>query len=238
TNFPVTLSAFQSALAGNSDAFVMKLNTNVPFGTAATTTYSTYLGGNGNDSCCGVDPSHPGNGIAVDSTGKVYVTGVTNSTAPPFPTTAGVLQPTCNLDAQGTCEGDAFVSKLDPTLSGAASLLYSTYLGGEGADAAAGIAVDLSGNAYITGITNSSHLPIVGTVFQPLYGGGNTDAFVAQLNPTATALVYSTYLGGSNSEDGRGIAVDKHTPAAAFVAGQTCSTDFPVARPLQPNQAG
>ena len=88
------------------------------------------------------------------------------ATAPPFPTTAGVLQPTCNLDAQGTCEGDAFVSKLDPTLSGAASLLYSTYLGGEGADAAAGIAVDLSGNAYITGITNSSHLPIVGTVFQ------------------------------------------------------------------------
>src|SRR5205814_1965198 len=91
---------------------------------------------------------------------------------------------------------------------------------------------------YITGITNSSPLPIVGTVFQPLYGGGNTDAFVAQLNPTATALVYSTYLGGSNSEDGRGIAVDKHTPASAFVAGQTCSTDFPVARALQSNQAG
>ena len=239
SNFPVTPSAAQRVLGGNSDAFVIKLNTNA--GIHAALSYSTYLGGDGNDSCCGPDPSHPGKGIALDISGKVYVTGVTNSTAPAFPTTPGAYRTSCALNPLGGCDSDAFVAKLDTTLSGAASLVYSTYLGGSGADGGAGIAADVSGNAYITGITNSTDFPIwpaAGVVFQRNYGGGNADAFVTQLNTTGTGLVYSSFLGGSNTEDGRGIAVDTHTPASAFVTGQTCSTDFPTSRPLQESSAG
>ncbi|MGA2630827.1 MAG: SBBP repeat-containing protein [Terriglobia bacterium] len=239
-DFP-TLNAFQPTIGGNSDAFVTKVNTNAGSGFPGSLSYSTYLGGDGNDSCCGPDPSHPGKGIAVDTTGKVYVTGVTNSTTSPFPTTPGAYQTSCTLNALDGCDSDAFVAKLDTTLSGAASLVYSTYLGGSGADGGVGIAVDVSGNAYITGITTSPDFPIwptAGVVFQPNYGGGNADAFVTQLNTTGTGLVYSSFLGGSNTEDGRGIAVDTRTPASAFVTGQTCSTDFPTARPLQELSAG
>jgi hypothetical protein len=89
----------------------------------------------------------------------------------------------------------------------------------------------------VTGFTNSPDFPLVlSSAFQQNYGGGNTDAFVAKLNPTATTLVYSSFLGGSNAEEGRGIAVDRN--GNAYVAGQTCSTDFPTSRPLQESSAG
>ena len=242
-DFPTTPSAFQLALAGTADAFIAKLNTNVGATLPATLSYSTFLGGSGNDSCCGPDLSHPGKGIALDISGKVYVTGVTNSRATTlgFPIPGGPYQPDCSLNGLDNCDGDAFVAKIDTAQSGSSSLLYFTYLGGSSADGGAGIAVDISGNAYVTGITNSSNFPIAptdGVVFQRYYGGGNADAFVTQLNATGTALVYSSFLGGSNTEDGRGIAVDTRIPASAFVAGQTCSTDFPTARPLQESSAG
>ena len=200
------------ALAGDADAFVMRIDTTQPV--AGSLLNSRCLGGAARDQA---------NGIAVDAVNNIYLTGVTNSSN--FPTTAGVIKPVC------TSEGDIFVTKLTPALAPA----YSTCLGGSGADYGASIAVDSLTNSYVTGFTNSSvDFPVPGiptTTFQEVYGGGNTDAFVVKLNPTAAGLVYATYLGGSNAEDGRGIAVDKN--GTAYVTGQTCSTDFPAIRPVQ-----
>jgi hypothetical protein len=194
-DFPTTSGAFQPVLAGSFDAFVAKLN---PSGSGLV--YSTYLGGNGLDW---------GNGIAVDAYGNVYVTGISGSTD--FPTTPGAFQP---------AEGGGFVTKLDATGS---SLVYSTYLGG-GAQAA-GIAVDAQGNAYMTGQVSSATFPTTPGAFQPVFGGGPVDAFVMKLNADGSALVYSTYLGGSKVDFGNGIAVD--TGGNAYVAGSADSIDFP-----------
>ena len=102
------------------------------------------------------------------------------------------------------------------------------------ANTGAAIAVHSSGNVYVTNSTDSTDFPIVGAIFQAQYGGGNDDAFVTELNSDGSALVYSTFLGGSNTDSGYGIAVDTATPPSAYVAGQTCSLDFPLANPLQP----
>jgi len=174
--------------------------------------YSTYLGG-GNDEC--------GYGIAVDDSGNVYVTGYTSSTD--FPT----------LDQyQGDQRGyDVFVTKLDPTQSGASSLLYSTYLGGGFFDKGLGIAVDGSGNAYVTGATHSMDFP---TLNQYQGDQGGTDVFVAKLDPTqsgASSLLYSTYLGGNLEDWGYGIAVDGS--GNAYVTGCTLSTNFPTLNQYQ-----
>ncbi|HEX5410351.1 MAG TPA: SBBP repeat-containing protein [Terriglobia bacterium] len=225
SSFGTTASAFQPAYGGAGDGFLTTINSNLCGAGPASILYSTYLGGSGLDQ---------GNGVAVDSTGKVYVTGLTKSTA--FPTTAGVYQATCKLNSQNGCDGDAFVSKFDPNLSGSASLLYSTYVGGSAGDSGNGISVDLNNNAFIAGATNSTDFPVSTAVFQPAYGGGNADAFVTELNPSGAALVYSTYLGGSNTESGNGIAVD--TLGAAYVAGQTCSTDFPLSNPAHITPGG
>ena len=141
--------------------------------------------------------------------------GHTHSTD--FPTTTGAFQTT-----YGGGNGDAFVTKLNPT---GTALVYSTYLGGTGNDYGYGIAVDTAGNAYVTGYTASTDFPTTPGAFQTTYGGGNDDAFVTKLNPTGTALVYSTYLGGTDSDIGNGIAVD--TAGNAYVTGYTASTDFP-----------
>jgi hypothetical protein len=201
TNFPATAGAFQTRSRGFEDAFVTKLNSN---GTALL--YSSYLGGNGTDA---------GQGIAIDSAGNAYVTGTTFSTN--FPTTAGAFQ-----TAPGAGFYDAFVAKLSPT---GAALVYSTYLGG-GYDAGTGIAVDVEGSAYVTGTTDSaSGFPITAGAFQTTYGGGDGDAFVTKLNAAGTALIYSTFLGGSGYDFGYGIAVD--TAGYAYVTGFAGSTNFP-----------
>ncbi len=208
TNFPTTAGAFQTAFAGGaSDAFVTKLNSS-----GSALVYSTYLGAGGDDGQFDV-------GIAVDAGGNAYVTGGTSSAN--FPTTAGAFQTTF---AGGGL--DAFVTKLDPT---GAALVYSTYLGGSGADSQfnGAIAVDKSGNAYVTGSTSSSNFPTTVGAFQPVYGGGPSDAFVTKLDAAGAALVYSTYLGGSGDDFrfGGGIAVD--TSGNAYVTGSTNSSDFP-----------
>jgi uncharacterized protein (TIGR03437 family) len=190
---------------------VAKLN---PAGTALV--YSTYLGGDRND---------VGNGIAVDSTGAVYVTGECESTN--FPTTAGALQRTF-----GGSTFDGFVVKLNGSGS---ALLYSTYLGGNGNDFGKAIAVDAGGNAYVTGNTFSTNFP-TRTPFQANFGGRVFDAFITKLNPLGSALVYSSYLGGGSMEEGLGIAID---PAGnAYVTGYTFSTNFPVSNPFQPTKFG
>src|SRR5262245_53557215 len=153
--------------------------------------YSTYLGGAGGEYDYG--PA----GIAVDAAGSAYVIGWTNSTD--FPTTANAFQPAHYGGAH-----DAFVTKLDPTGS---TLVYSTYLGGTGLDQGTGIAVDADGNAYVTGRSSSTNFPTTAGAYQTTSGGGY-DAFVTKLDATGSALLYSTYLGGSKSEEGHGIAVD------------------------------
>ncbi len=171
--------------------------------------YSTYLGGSSIDE---------GFGIAVDSAGSAYVTGRTESTN--FPT-VNPLQPATGGGP------DAFITKIDPIGS---SLVYSTFLGGDGGDRGLGIAVDSIGNAYVTGFTFSANFPTANP-FQPALSG-DRDAFVAKLDSTGSALLYSTFLGGSVDDSGRGIAVD--TGGNAYVAGNTGSTNFPTANPIQP----
>ena len=109
------------------------------------------------------------------------------------------------------------------------ALVYSTYLGGSNDDQANGIAVDSSGNAYVTGYTYSTDFPTV----NPLQGslGGGRDAFITKLNPVGSALVYSTYLGGSNDDQANAIAVDPS--GNAYVTGFTESTNFPILDPFQ-----
>jgi hypothetical protein len=201
-NFPVTAPAcFQCAPLGLSDAFVTRV---APFGAGLVN--STYLGGPTNDY---------GYGIALDGQLTVYVTG---STAGPFP-----LGP-CFQCVYGGGVSDAFVTKLDPTLTG---IIYSTYLGGVGADAGRGIAVDAMGDADVTGNTNSKNFPVA-NCFQCVINGG-MDAFVTSLTPPGVAVVYSTFLGGKGSDFGRGIAVNlAFNPTVHYVTGYTNSPNFPV----------
>jgi len=213
SDFP-TANPLQANLRGQyGNAFVAKLNA-----AGSALVYSTYLGGSYQDF---------GYAIAVDSSGNAYVTGVTDSSD--FPT-HNPLQPHL-----GQVESDnAFVTKLNPAGS---ALVYSTYLGGSVGnvdDEGYAIAVDSSGNAYVAGYTRSSDFP----THHPLQAHlrGNYNAFVAKLNAAGSALIYSTYLGGSYQDFGYAIAVD--SSGNANVTGQTFSTDFPTANPLQPNLRG
>jgi hypothetical protein len=212
TDFPTGCTAactvLDPTLGGTVDNFVTKLN---PTGTALV--YSTYLGGSSTDG---------GVGIAVDAEGAAYVTGGTGSTD----FTAGCTAPCTVLDST-LGGGDAFVTKLNAT---GTALLYSTYLGGSGSEGGVGIAVDAEGAAYVMGSTRSRDFTAGCTapcvVLDATLAGGlsGLDAFVTKLNATGTALLYSTYLGGSGSEGGVGIAVDAE--GAAYVTGTTFSTDF------------
>ena len=216
SDFP-TASPFQPANAGGFHAFVTKLNA-----AGSALVYSTYLGGSGTDG--GVFA------IAVDTSRNAYVTGLTTSTD--FPT-VNPFQPAFagGSASPGGSGSDAFVTKLNAAGS---ALVYSTYLGGSGHDVAFGIAVDTSGNAYLTGFTNSSDFPTA-SPFQAANAGGD-DAFVTKLNAAGSALVYSTYLGGSGRDFGFDIAVD--TSGNAYLTGFTDSSDFPTASPFQAANAG
>ncbi len=199
TDFPTTPGAFRTTSGSAAHAFVTKLNA-----AGSALLYSTYLGGSGNDQ---------GFGIAVDSSGHAYVTGLTSSID--FPTTPGAFQ---------TASGGgphAFVTKLNAAGS---ALVYSTYLGGSRFDLGRGIAVDSGGYAYVTGFTTSPDFPTTTGAFQTT-SGGRADAFVTKLNSTGTGLVYSTYLGGGFNEQGLGIAVDPG--GHAYVTGFTFSANFP-----------
>jgi hypothetical protein len=177
--------------------------------TTVTLAYSSYFGGSLSDG---------GNSVAVDGEGNIYLVGTTSSAS--FPT-ANAYQASLN----GT--SDAFVAKFDPT---GTTLIYSTYLGGSGTDSAAAVGVDAAGNAYIGGRTTSTDFPLH-NAYQPTYGGFNSDGFVAKLNPSGTALLYSTYLGGSAGESVVGIAVDGS--GNAYVTGSTSSLNFPVKNAYQ-----
>jgi len=205
-DFPLK-NAVQPILNGPADAFVTKLS-----GDGGSLVYSTFLGGSDFDA---------GGSISVDWSGNAYVTGDTYSAN--FPTTPGVFQPTF-----GGGVTDAFVTKLNRSGS---ALVYSTFLGGEVDDHGHDIAVDSTGQAYVTGFTNSTMFPTTADAFDRTYNGAGPpwfygDAFVTKLNSHGSALVYSTYLGGSLGDDlGLGIAVGRSRKV--YVTGSTNSMYFP-----------
>src|SRR6266508_1522081 len=205
TSFPVTAGP-DLTQNGGQDAFVAKVNA---AGTALV--YCGYIGGRDDDR---------GLGIAVDGSGNAYVTGRTLSTETSFPVTVG---PDLTHNGGGA---DAFVAKVN---AAGTALVYCGYIGGDDDDVGSGIAVDGSGNAYVTGLTASTQGTFPVTVGPDLtHNGGFADAFVAKVNATGTALVYCGYIGGSSGDYGTGIAVD--SSGNAYVTGATTSgeTTFPV----------
>jgi hypothetical protein len=210
-DFPATVGAFKrtGAVGTFSDVFVAKLN---PTGTALV--YATFIGGSDFDW---------GRAIAIDAAGNAYITGQTKSHD--FPTTRGAFDPTFNVLNCPRCaidNYDAFVTKLNPTGS---ALLYSTFLGGPSdINDALGIAVDAAGSAYVTGETGAADFPVTPGAFRTIRNGAY-DAYVTKLNPAGSALVYSTFIGGSAVDFGVRIAVDASNNA--YVLGNTASPDFP-----------
>src|SRR5262249_23822876 len=217
TDFPTTANAYQKTLKGNSDPFIAKVSA-----TGSDLLYATYLGGSANT-------VESGYAVAVDAGGYAFVTGLTSSTD--FPTTNGVLQ----KNKLGF--SDAFVAKINPSApNGPASLVYSTYLGGTTDETGYSIAVDVGGDAFVAGYTNSFNFPTKPNGFQTTYGGLG-DGFLAELNPSASALLYSTYVGGSQGEQATGVAVDGD--GNAYVTGYTESTNFKTRNAYQDaNQGG
>jgi hypothetical protein len=228
--FPTTANAFMQ----NEPADTASYSNNAGFlsvfdpskSGAQSLIYSTYLSaGDAKD-------------VDVGDDGHAYVVGETSS--PNFPTTAGAFDTVCKdwvLDQWLTidCADDAFVMRIDPLRSGSASLIYSTRLGGSAPESGYGIAVDREGNAYVTGDTISTDFPLK----HPLSGIGATPdptlnmldssyAFVAKLRHAGDRLIYSTLLGGSDTDSGRGIAIDGL--GAMYVVGYTSSSDFPIRR--------
>jgi hypothetical protein len=201
-DFPTTRGAFDRTLGGVQDAFVTKLNAS-----GSALTYSTFLGGGDVEN---------GLGIAVDGTGRAYVTGETDSAD--YPTTPGAFDTSFNGSV------DAFVTKLNASGS---ALAYSTFLGGTNQDRGGDIAVDRRGNAYVMGaFTESANFPTTRGAFDTTFNGGTftSDAFVTKLNASGSALAYSTFLGGTSNDFGSGIAVRF---GRAYVTGQTNSVDYP-----------
>jgi hypothetical protein len=204
-----TPGAFQTTPGDASffDAGVTKLNA-----AGSALVYSTFLGGSGNDA---------GSGIAVDAARNAYLTG--HTTSPDFPTTRGAFQRIYGgSDSDPVLDGDAFITKLNPTGS---ALVYSTYLGGSSEDQALGIAVDSAGNAWVTGETFSTNFPTTADAFRTsasrTTSPGTWDSFMTLLNPDGSALVYSTYMGGALVN---AIAVD--TAGNAYVTG-SAPASFP-----------
>jgi Beta-propeller repeat len=207
TNFP-TLAALQATPGGGQDAFVAKLNA-----TGSALLYATYLGGTLDDYA---------RGIVVSGAGAAYLVGTTFSAN--FPKTAP-------LQAALSGTYDAFVAQIAP---GGASLVYSTYVGGSGTEFGNAIALDTSGSAYVVGATTSSNFPTA-NARQATFAGGGSDAFLCKLNLNGSGFVYSTYLGGSGSDEAFGVSVFSGTP---IVVGSTLSSNFPLALAEQPAPGG
>jgi hypothetical protein len=199
-DFPVTVKAYDKSLSGQ-DAFVLKINS-----TGKNLVFSTFFGGSGEEQ---------GLGIVLDPAENVLITGTTTSTD--FPTTDGAYDR--NLGGPK----DVFVSRFNPQGNG---LVISTYLGSGGVDGTlGGIAVDRSGSVYLTGFTESSRFPVTAGAWDSAFSGSN-EAFLTKLDPAGADLVYSTFLGGSNQEFGRSVAVD--VIGDAIVTGYTKSANWPV----------
>lgn len=223
TNFP-TQNPYQSSKRGLADFIISTINA---AGNALL--YSTYFGGDGRD-------ADTGSSNAVDGSGNIYVSGQTKSSN--FPTTVGAW----DTSLGGT--SDLIVAKLNPNALPGSQLLYSTYLGGSGADGDVGVslAIDGSLNAYLTGDTKSSNFPTTPGAYDTCYGtlptctNGNGDGFITKLNPAGSGLVFSSFVGGTNLDYGyssRAIRLDG--TLRPWITGNTTSTDFPVSAPTYDN---
>jgi len=204
TGFPFTTGAYATTNRGGSDAFVTELDA------TGVISYSTYLGGGGDDH---------GQAIAVNSAGDAYVTGSTGSTNFPQVNPLSATGSGCTSPS-GNGGVDAFVTELNPSGS---ALVYSTYLGGSGTDAGYGLAIDGANDAYVTGSTTSANFPTTTDAYAATNSGG-ADAFVTKLGAAGHGLLYSTYLGGGSDDTGYGIAANS---TGAYVTGQTYSSNFP-----------
>jgi beta-propeller repeat-containing protein len=207
-DFPVVHPA-QPTMGGDQDAFVVKIAAD-----GSHVIYATYLGGSGRDEA---------RGIALDGAGNAYLTGKTESLD--FPT-RNALQSRCVMADRDSCAGEAFVSKLS---ADGTAVLYSTYLGGSGGDSGAAIAADAEGNVYLTGVTSSLDFPLA-RPSQPALAG-TSNAFVTEISSEGSELPFSTYLGGSGSDQARAIAID--ASGKLVVSGWTASEDFPMMDALQ-----
>ena len=202
TGFPTTLGAYDMTFNGLNDAFVTKL---VP--TLSGLVYSTYLGGNANEI---------GQAVALDAAGMAIVTGMTAGGTVTFPTT-----PLAYQTVYGGGPNDAFVTKLNPT---GMALVFSTFLGGTGNDQGFGIAADVLANPVLTGQTSGA-FPTTPGAYDTTYNGGTSDAFVAKLDALGASLMFSTYLGGTSTDQALGIALD--ALARPTVTGTTNSATYP-----------
>jgi len=241
-DFPTTPGAFDRTCGDDgcnglsTDLFVSKLDP-----TLSTLLYSTYLG----------TPEYDfpfGPGIAADSSGGIHLASYI--WWPGFPLTSGAFDPTCGTD--NTCDGgysDGVYARIDPAQAGAASLTYSTYIGGSDSDGAYGLTVDAVDKAFVTGWAASLDFPSTSGAFQPVPAGGTcgtapdtyrcADAFLMRFDPTLSgnaSLVYSTFLGGTG--DDAGYAVRLNAAGSIYVAGDTASEDFPLANPTQATYGG
>jgi photosystem II stability/assembly factor-like uncharacterized protein len=230
-SFPTTQDAFQTGLRGNTNGFITKLS---PEGN--TLVYSTFLGAADNLNTGNVSQCNPqqfgncitdANDIAIDAAGNAFVTGETSARS--FPTTPNAFKPIKSdtdsasaVNPNGSPYTEAFVTKLNAT---GTSLIYSTFLGGNGNDSGNGIKLDASGNAYIVGTTAATDFPMQNA----LYGhflGGTSDAFLSKLNPAGTTLLYSTYVGGISRDTGKALDID--AAGNVYLCGDTNSTNLPV----------
>lgn len=200
TDFDITSGAYQTSLTGQYDIFVTKIN---PFTNSLI--YSTFIGGSGNDFSFD---------IAINSNGEAFLVGYTSSNN--FPVTSGVFQ-------------NSYAGYFDVVVTGlnasGTNLLFSTYLGGSNEDIGMGIYLDALNNIYLTGYTNSNNFDVTTGAFQTT-PGGNYDVFVTKMNNNGSSLIYSTYVGGSQSDYGNDIKVDQY--GYAYVTGHTFSNNFDV----------
>ena len=217
-NFPV-LKSFGSALLGASDAFVAKLVPSKDDPTILVFEYSSLIGGSGEET---------GVSVAVDNAGSAFITGRTSSLD--FPISAPIQASYKGGDS------DAFVTKLS---TDGKSLIYSTYLGGSGTEnliRKTGISIDSSGNAYVTGDTQSVDFPTKNALRSSKTGAAATsDGFVAKINPSGSDFIYATYLGGS--EDDFALAIGADQSGSAYVTGRTKSTSFSGSSSTRPTAA-
>jgi len=211
TNWPLGGNSFQTNTAGQTDAFFMLFDPTKDG--AESMTYSSYFGGELNETA---------QAIAVLPNGNLAITGYTTSGTLTGATIGVVLQPS---NRGGV---DSFVAVVDPTASAASGLVFSTFYGGNSTDLATSIAADSKGMLYIAGTTMSVDLPMAGTSYQP-YANSVGDGFVAKLDPTKTgfdSLVYATYFGGSELDSIQAAAIDPQD--RLWLAGYTFSDDMPV----------
>ena len=208
--FPITMNAYQSTRAGDTDAYLAKINA-----AGSGLLYSSFIGGAATDR---------GSGVVIDGSGIAYVAGY--GASPDFPT-----EDPFQAGFGGSFDG--FVAKFDTNASGINSLVFCSYLGGAGDDKAFGIAMDAAqANIYIVGQTSSNNFPVLNPV-QPS-SGGSFDAFIAKVSSGGTK-VFATYFGGSGDDRGTGIAVNS---TGVYVTGFTSSPNLPTVTPLQLNNGG